>query len=80
MRPRPENLEPAHVLGYLGTDKVLYCSRACATSSGQAGAQPVDHDEFEALAEAGAVARSVVCPVCGSEYPAPLAGEDDLSR
>jgi hypothetical protein len=78
MRPRPENLEPAHVLGYLGSDNILYCSRACASSRGQAGAQPVDNDEFAALVDAGAVARSVVCPVCGSDYPTPLAGEDEL--
>lgn len=81
MKPRPENLEPAQVLGYLGADKVLYCSPECAAKRGQAAATPVDHDQYEALADAGAVDRAaVVCPVCGSEYPlAPGAAEDAKS-
>ena len=79
MRPRPENLEPAQVLGYLGSDKVLYCTLACAATQGESGARAVDHDEYQALADAGGVdPAALVCPICGSEYPAPPAGEDEL--
>jgi hypothetical protein len=79
MRPRADSLEPAQVLGYLGTDNVLYCSRECAAGRGQSGAVPVDHDEYDALAESGAVARAVVCPVCGSDYPLEIGPADDRS-
>lgn len=79
MKPRAENLEPAQVLGYLGTDKVLYCSPACAAKRGQANAVPVDHDEYQALADAGAVdSAALVCPVCGSDYPQQPASADDV--
>jgi hypothetical protein len=81
MKPRPENLEPAQVLGYLGADKVLYCSRPCAAQRGQGEAEPVDHDEYQALADAGAVDRAaLVCPVCASEYPLTPAAADDPVR
>jgi hypothetical protein len=79
MKPRPENLEPAQVLGYLGADKVLYCSSACATARGQGQAEPIDHDEYQALADAGAVDReALVCPVCAAEYPLVPAPADDV--
>lgn len=80
MKPRPENLEPAQVLGYLGADQVLYCSRSCAAARGQAAAQPVDHDEYQALADTGAVDRAaLVCPVCGSDYPQQPPAADDVT-
>ncbi len=79
MKRRAENVEPAQVLGYLA-NKVLYCSRACATARGQGGALPVDVHEYQALAETGAVDRTaVVCPVCGSEYPFELAEDETRS-
>ncbi len=77
MKSRPENAEPAQVLGFLGTDKVLYCSRDCAAKRGQASARPVDAHEYHALAEAGGVKPAVVCPVCGSEYPFELATDEE---
>jgi hypothetical protein len=77
MKRRAENVEPAQVLGYVGADKVLYCSRACALKRGQTAATPVDFDEYHALADAGAIDRAaVVCPVCGSEYPFELTDDD----
>lgn len=76
MRARPDNVEPASVLGYLGRDNVLYCSPACAAERGQSEAQPVDHAEYDALVDRGSVAAVVVCPVCGSDYPLDMAGED----
>jgi hypothetical protein len=80
MRPRPENLEPAQVLGYLGSDNVLYCSSACAAARGQGQAEPIDHDEYQALAEAGTVSReALVCPVCATEYPLVPAAPDDVA-
>jgi hypothetical protein len=78
MKSRPENVEPARVLGYLGSDKVLYCSPACAAERGQATASPVDEDQYAALADAGALdPAAVVCPVCGSEYPFELPVGDE---
>jgi hypothetical protein len=79
MRPRPENLEPAQVLGYLGSDNVLYCTLACAATQGESEARPVDHDEYQALADAGTVDReALVCPVCAAEYPLAPAAQDDV--
>jgi hypothetical protein len=70
MKPRPENTEPALLVGYLGRDNVLYCSRACAAARGQPDAAPVDQVEYQALVERGTTVRGqLVCPVCGSEFP-----------
>ena len=69
MKPRPENVETARVLGYLGRDNLLYCSRACAAERGQVQAAPLDQEEYQALVDRGSLASTVVCPVCGSEYP-----------
>lgn len=78
MKPRPENTEPALLVGYLGRDDVLYCSRACAATRGQKDAAPVDQAEYQALVERGTVVRGLlVCPVCGSEYPLDWADEDE---
>ncbi len=69
MKPIPENTEPALLVGYLGSDDVLYCSRACAAARGQADAAPVDHGQYQALVERGTARCQLLCPVCGSEYP-----------
>jgi hypothetical protein len=66
--PRPDNVEPARVLGYLGGNDVLYCSRACAAKAGQPAAALVDQDQYDALVDRGSLAPAAVCPVCGSEY------------
>ena len=73
---RPDSVEPARVLGYLGRDNVLYCSRACAAERGQAAAAPVDEDEYPALVDRDALAATTVCPVCGSEYALDLDGDE----
>jgi len=77
MKPIPENTEPAVLVGYLGRDDVLYCSRACATARGQTKAAPVDQGQYQALAERGTTRGQLVCPVCGSEYPLDWSEEGD---
>ena len=72
---RPENVETARILGYLGADSVLYCSPACAAQVDQVEARPVDEDDLPALVDRGAVVPAV-CPVCGSEFPLGLGAED----
>jgi hypothetical protein len=74
---RPENVETARVLGYLGRDNVLYCSRACAAQVGQTEAVAVDQDEYQALVDRGSLAPAVVCPVCGCEYPLDWSADDE---
>jgi hypothetical protein len=70
MKTRPENTEPAMLVGYRGGDGLLYCSRDCSAARGQADALPVDQDEYQALVEGGTLDRGqLVCPVCGSEFP-----------
>src|SRR4029453_8577819 len=69
MKTRPENREPAMVVGYRGRDGVLYCSRDCGAARGQTDALPVDQDEYQALVDAGTLDQGqLVCPVCGSEF------------
>jgi hypothetical protein len=69
MKTRPENTEPAMLVGYRGRDGLLYCSRDCSATRGQADALPVDQDEYQALVEGGTLDRGqLVCPVCGSEF------------
>lgn len=79
MKPTPENTEPAMLVGYLGRDDVLYCSRSCATARGQNDAVPVDQAEYQAILERGTGQGQLVCPVCGSEYPHDWPDEDDRS-
>ncbi len=76
MKTRPENLDVAQVLGYLGRDNVLYCSPGCAAARGQADAAPVDQQAYQALVDRGALAPVVVCPVCGSDYPVDWSADD----
>ena len=77
MKPIPENDEPALLVGYLGRDDVLYCSRACAIARGQAHAAPVDQGQYQALVERGTARGQLVCPVCASEYPQDWSDEGD---
>ena len=80
MKPRPENTEPALLVGYLGRDDVLYCSRACAAARGQPDAASVDQAEYQALVDRGSAIRGqLVCPVCGSEFPLDWSDEDERS-
>jgi hypothetical protein len=78
MRRRPENLEPAQLVGYLGGDDLLYCSRDCASAAGQAAtAAPVDRGEYQLVERGRAGAGQLTCPVCGSEFPIDWAGDED---
>jgi hypothetical protein len=76
MKTSPENLDVSQVLGYLGRDNVLYCSPGCAAARGQADATPVDQQGYQTLVERESLAPVVVCPVCGSDYPADLSADD----
>ncbi len=77
MKRIPENTEPALLVGYLGRDDVLYCSRACATARGQTKATPVDQAQYQALVERGTARGQLVCPSCGSEFPLDWSEEGD---
>jgi hypothetical protein len=56
------------ILGWLGADRALYCSQACALRAGQHEAQPVDEDDFDALNEIEDAPIGAACPVCGTGY------------
>ena len=73
---RADNVEPARILGYLGQDNVLYCSRACAAERGQPAAAPVDEDEYPAVVDRDALVPTTVCPVCGSDYALDLSDDE----
>jgi hypothetical protein len=77
MKPTPENTEPSLLVGYLGADDVLYCSRACASARGQTNAAPVDQGQYQALLERGTTRGQLVCPVCGAEFPLDWSEEGD---
>ena len=61
-------MEATLPIGYLGRNGTLYCSLVCAASRGEADAAPVDEEEYDVLAESGALAGEVVCPACGSDF------------
>ena len=77
MKRNPDGTEPALLVGYLGGEDVLYCSRACATARGQTTAAPVDQGQYQALVERGTGRGQLVCPVCGSEFPLDWSEEGD---
>jgi hypothetical protein len=58
------------VIGFLGSDGVLYCSPACASRLGVAGGYQVDQDEYESLIESESLQGVGVglCPGCGTEF------------
>lgn len=76
MKPRPENLEPSQIAGFLAGDGRLYCSRECAERAGFKDAAPVDAAEYDAVAERAEERGDVVCPQCGGEYPLPPGDEE----
>lgn len=55
------------VVGFLGREGVLYCSRECAFQRGQAFGYAVDQDEYETLAENESLRADSFCPGCGAE-------------
>ncbi len=59
--------EQADEIGFLGSDGVLYCSRACALRKGFTGYE-VDQDEYESLVEGESVSAGGLCPGCGAEF------------
>ncbi|HEU5250529.1 MAG TPA: hypothetical protein VFW15_11135 [Thermoanaerobaculia bacterium] len=58
------------VIGFLGSDGVLYCSRACASRLGVSAGYEVDQDEYESLVESESLQGVGVglCPGCGAEF------------
>lgn len=60
--------EEADVIGFLGSDGVLYCSEACALSRGSHTGYEVGQDEYESLVEGESLAGGGLCPACGAEF------------
>jgi len=60
--------EESRGIGFLASDRVLFCSRACALEEGRGTGYEVDSDEYDALIESGEVAPGTVCPRCGAEF------------
>ncbi len=60
--------EQRDLMGFLGDDGVLYCSRTCAARRGTSAGNEVDTDEYEGLVEGGTVQAGGLCPVCGEEF------------
>ena len=56
------------VIGFLGSDGVLYCSGACALQRGSDAGFEVDQDEFESLVESESLSAGGLCPECGAEF------------
>jgi hypothetical protein len=76
MKTKPDSIDAAQVLGYLGKDNVLYCSPGCAAARGQVDASPVDQQAYQTMVDRGTLARGGVCPVCGSDYPVDWWGDE----
>jgi hypothetical protein len=74
---RDIDIETPEVLGFLGDEGVLFCSRACAVRAGEREPTPVDGDEYASFAESGRAAAGGLCPVCGAEYPLGWPEESD---
>jgi hypothetical protein len=60
--------EDEDVIGFLGSDGVLYCSKACALRRGSVTGYAVDQDEYESLVESESLAGGALCPTCGAEF------------
>jgi hypothetical protein len=56
------------VIGFLGSDGALYCSKACALRQGSFAGYEVDQDEYESLVESESLSAGGLCPGCGSEF------------
>lgn len=60
--------ENTEIMGFVGDDGALYCSRACAARRGVLEGNDVDTDEFEGLVESGSIRAGGLCPGCGAEF------------
>ena len=56
------------LIGFVGGDGVLYCSRWCAKQQGQLVGYEVDQDDYESLAEDASLPPGTLCPGCGAEF------------
>ena len=61
--------EQLDVIGFLGSDGVLYCSQACAHRHGQSAGYEVDQDQYNSLLGEDSVGAGTICPGCGAEFP-----------
>jgi hypothetical protein len=68
---KEDRVEEEDVIGFLGSDGVLYCSEACALSRGTLTGYEVDPDEYEGLVESESLSRGGLCPACGAEFAVP---------
>jgi hypothetical protein len=62
--------ETLEMIGFLGSDGVLYCSRFCALRKARSGGCDVDQDDYDGMVESGALQAASFCPACGSEFTA----------
>jgi hypothetical protein len=60
--------EQEGVIGFLGSDGVLYCSKACALRQGSFTGYEVDQDEYDSLVEGESLSAGGLCPDCGAEF------------
>lgn len=56
------------MIGFLGSDGTLYCSKDCALRQGSFTGYEVDQDEYESLVESEALSAGGLCPGCGAEF------------
>ena len=60
--------ERTNGVGFLASDGVLFCSKACAVREGRHAGYEVDPDEYEGLVESGSLQAGSLCPACGAEF------------
>lgn len=56
------------MIGFLGSDGALYCSKECALRQGSFTGYEVDQDEYESLVESETLSAGGLCPGCGAEF------------
>ena len=61
-------MDDQDVIGFLGSDGVLYCSKACALRQGSFSGYEVDQDDYESLLEGGSLSAGGLCSGCGAEF------------
>lgn len=59
----------SEVAGFLSSEGVLYCSRACALAHGVSDGYDVDPDDADSLVESRSLRAVGLCPGCGAEFP-----------
>jgi hypothetical protein len=70
------NEEVSESIGFLSSDGILFCSKACASDHGVSLGYDVDQDEYESLIESEALQAVGLCPGCGAEFPVSWPGRE----